>query len=145
MLQTGWRPKRTIILASWDGEEYGLLGSTEWVEDNKEWLSKEGAVYINCDSAVSGPYFNAGASPSLNKLIYEVTSMVKDPLTGKSVYEAWGERANATDIPSAQPPIGVLGSGSDFTAFMDHVGVACIDLGFDGDYGVYHSVYDRYV
>lgn len=142
MLQTGWRPKRTIILASWDAEEYGLIGSTEWVEDNKEWLSKEAAVYINCDSGVGGPYFQAGASPSLNQLLYEVTSMVKDPLTGKTVYEAWGERSNATGVPTVRPPVQVLGSGSDFTAFMDHVGIASIDMGFQGDYGVYHSVYD---
>jgi Zn-dependent M28 family amino/carboxypeptidase len=143
MLQTGWRPKRTIILASWDAEEYGLIGSTEWVEDNRDWLSKEGTVYINCDAAVSGPYFNAGASPSLNQLLYEVTSMVPDPLTGKSVYQAWGERNNVTGVPSASPRVEVLGSGSDFTAFMDHVGIASIDLSFGGDYGVYHSVYDR--
>lgn len=143
MLQSGWRPKRTIILASWDAEEYGLIGSTEWVEDNRDWLSEEAVVYLNCDAAVSGPHFEAGASPSLNQLLYEVTSMVPDPRTGKSVYQAWGERSNATGIPTATPPVGVLGSGSDFTAFMDHVGVACIDMSFSGDYGVYHSVYDR--
>ncbi|OAD08962.1 hypothetical protein MUCCIDRAFT_151731 [Mucor lusitanicus CBS 277.49] len=144
MLQTGWRPRRTIILASWDAEEYGLIGSTEWVEDNKEWLAKEAAVYVNCDVAVAGPYFETGASPSLNQLLYEVTSMVQDPLTKKTVYEAWGERNNATGIPSAKPPVGVLGSGSDFTAFMDHLGVASIDMSFNGDYGVYHSVYDSF-
>lgn len=143
MLQTGWRPKRTIILASWDAEEYGLIGSTEWVEENSEWLSKEGTVYLNCDSGVAGPHFYAGASPSLNKLIYEVTSIVKDPLTGKSVYEAWGERANTTGVPTPQPPIDILGSGSDFTAFMDYLGIASLHIGFEGDYGVYHSVYDR--
>lgn len=144
MLQTGWRPKRTIILASWDAEEYALIGSTEWVEDNKDWLSKEGAVYINVDAAVSGPNFSAGASPSLNQLLYEVTSMVTDPATGKSVYEAWGAYANATDVPTYRPPVEVLGSGSDFTAFMDHVGIPCIHIAFDGDYGVYHSVYDSF-
>ncbi|KAI9265440.1 hypothetical protein EDC94DRAFT_517037 [Helicostylum pulchrum] len=144
MLQSGWRPKRTIILASWDAEEYGLIGSTEWVEDNRDWLSEEAVVYLNCDAAVSGPYFQAGASPSLNQLLYEVTSMVPDPRTGKSVYHAWGERSNATGIPTATPPVDVLGSGSDFTAFMDHVGVACIDMAFSGDYGVYHSVYDSF-
>jgi N-acetylated-alpha-linked acidic dipeptidase len=143
MLQTGWRPRRTIILASWDAEEYGLIGSTEWVEDHREWLSKEAAVYINCDVAVAGPHLEVGASPSLNQLIYEVTSMVKDPLTEKTIYEAWGERANQTGVPSTKPPIGILGSGSDFTAFLDHVGIASVDLSFSGDYGVYHSVYDR--
>ncbi|KAI9486684.1 MAG: hypothetical protein EXX96DRAFT_550094 [Benjaminiella poitrasii] len=144
MLLTGWRPKRTIILASWDAEEYGLIGSTEWVEDHKEWLSKEAAVYLNCDVAVAGPYFSAGASPSLNKIIYEVTSMIDDPLTGKTVYEAWSERNNVTGVPSATPPVGVLGSGSDFTAFMDYLGIASMDITFNGDYGVYHSVYDSF-
>ncbi|KAI7898767.1 uncharacterized protein BX663DRAFT_442416 [Cokeromyces recurvatus] len=144
MLLSGWRPKRTIILASWDAEEYGLIGSTEWVEDHKEWLSKEAAVYINCDMAVSGPYFTAGASPSLNQLLYEVTNIVNDPLSGKTVYEAWSARNNLTGIPSATPPVGVLGSGSDFTAFMDYVGIASIDISFNGDYGVYHSVYDSF-
>ncbi|KAI7884133.1 uncharacterized protein EV154DRAFT_428000 [Mucor mucedo] len=144
MLQTGWRPKRTIILASWDAEEYGLIGSTEWVEDNKDWLSKEGTVYINCDSGISGPHFSAGASPSLNQLLYEVTSIVPDPLTGTTVYHAWGERHNATAVPSIHPQVDVLGSGSDFTAFMDHLGIASIDISFSGDYGVYHSVYDSF-
>ncbi|RCH90260.1 hypothetical protein CU098_009333 [Rhizopus stolonifer] len=143
MLQTGWRPRRTIILASWDAEEYALIGSTEWVEDNKDWLSKEAAVYLNCDSGVSGPYFFPSATPSLNQLLYEVTSMVTDPTTGKSVYEAWANIHNTTGVPSAQPPVGVLGSGSDFTAFLDHLGIASLDVGFAGDYGVYHSVYDN--
>lgn len=120
-----------------------MIGSTEWVEDNRDWLSKEGTVYLNCDSGISGPYFEAGASPSLNQLLYEVTSIVPDPFTGKSVYQAWGERQNATSVPSARPQVNVLGSGSDFTAFMDHVGIASMDLSFAGDYGVYHSVYDR--
>ncbi|KAI8981818.1 hypothetical protein BDF20DRAFT_818507 [Mycotypha africana] len=144
MLQIGWRPKRTIILASWDAEEYGLIGSTEWVEDHKEWLEQEGAVYVNCDAGISGPYFKAGASPSLNQLLYEVTSMVMDPSTGKSVYEAWGEHTNKTGIPSPRPFVDILGSGSDFTAFLDHLGIASIDIGFEGDYGVYHSIYDDF-
>ncbi|KAI8969813.1 hypothetical protein BDB01DRAFT_731867 [Pilobolus umbonatus] len=140
MLQSGWRPKRTIILASWDAEEYGLIGSTEWVEDHRSWLKKEGAVYINCDAAVSGPRFEAGASPSLNKLIYEVTKMVRDPATGKTVYEAWDAQTSYTGTP----PVSTLGSGSDFTAFLDHLGIASIDLSFSGNYGVYHSGYDSF-
>jgi hypothetical protein len=121
-----------------------MIGSTEWVEDNREWLNEEAVAYINCDSATAGPYFGAGGSPSLTQLLYEVTSMIKDPLTGKTIYEAWGERSNATDVPTARPPVEVIGSGSDFTAFMSHVGIPSIDMGFSGDYGVYHSVYDRY-
>ncbi|KAG0780290.1 hypothetical protein G6F22_010166 [Rhizopus arrhizus] len=143
MLQTGWRPRRTIILASWDAEEYGLIGSTEWVEDNIDWLKEEAAVYINCDVGVAGPHFSAAASPSLNKILYEVTGMINDPRTGKSVYDAWLERSNAVGVPTEKPAIDVLGSGSDFTAFLDHAGIAAMHLGFEGNYGVYHSVYDR--
>lgn len=137
LLKTGWRPRRTIIFASWDAEEYGLVGSTEWVEDNRDWLDKEGAVYINMDVAVAGPHFTVKASPSLNNLLYQVTKNVNDPRTGGSVYDAW---SNLTD--SALPYVDILGSGSDFVGFLDHVGIASIDLGFEGDYGVYHSNYD---
>ncbi|KAI9261068.1 hypothetical protein BY458DRAFT_516187 [Sporodiniella umbellata] len=144
MLQTGWRPRRTIILASWDAEEYGLVGSTEWVEDNLKWLKDEAAVYINCDAAVAGHDFAVGATPSLNRILYEVTSIISDPRTGKSVYDAWLEKSNAVGVPSEKPEISVLGSGSDFTAFLDHAGIACIDMSFEGNYGVYHSVYDSF-
>lgn len=143
MLKTGWRPARTIVFASWDAEEYGLIGSTEWVEDNKAWLSDKAAVYINVDVAVCGPYFEAAASPSLNNLLYDVTTNVQDPRTGKSVYEAWSEFTNRTSRPSPKPAIGQLGSGSDFVPFLDHLGIASIDMSFSGDYGVYHSNFDR--
>ncbi|KAI7848657.1 hypothetical protein BDC45DRAFT_302747 [Circinella umbellata] len=144
LLKTGWQPARTIIFASWDQEEYGLVGSTEWVEDNADWLSKEGTVYINVDTAVSGPHFKADASPSLKNLLYEVASNIPDPRTKKTVYEAWSEYTNRTISPSAQPYVGQLGSGSDFVPFLDHLGIASISLSFDGDYGVYHSNYDSF-
>ncbi len=142
ILKTGWRPKRTIILASWDAEEYGLVGSTEWVEDHKEWLNKEGAVYINVDTAVFGPHFGSQASPSLNRLLYDITSEIPDPRTGGSVYDAWSKDNDVQT--NERPPVGKLGSGSDFVPFLDHVGVASINLGFGGDYGVYHSNYDSF-
>ncbi|KAL0137033.1 hypothetical protein V8B55DRAFT_1393706 [Mucor lusitanicus] len=142
LLKTGWRPRRTIILASWDGEEHGLLGSTEWVEDNKEWLDKEAAVYINVDGAVSGPHFGAYASPSLNRILYQVTSKIHDPHTGNSVFDAW--KADQKLTKDESPEIGQLGSGSDFVAFLDHVGIASIHIGFEGDYGVDHSNYDSF-
>ncbi|OAD06560.1 hypothetical protein MUCCIDRAFT_139358 [Mucor lusitanicus CBS 277.49] len=142
LLKTGWRPRRTIILASWDGEEHGLLGSTEWVEDNKEWLDKEAAVYINVDAAVSGPHFGAFASPSLNRILYEVTSKIHDPHTGNSVLNAW--KADQRLTKNENPEIGQLGSGSDFVAFLDHIGIASIHFSFEGDYGVYHSSYDSF-
>ncbi|KAI9359423.1 hypothetical protein BD770DRAFT_471784 [Pilaira anomala] len=145
ILKTGWRPRRTIILASWDAEEYGLVGSTEWVEDNKDWLDKEGTVYINVDMAVSGPHFKAKASPSLNRLLYSVTSLINDPRTGGTVFDAWAnDHELSSDEEEEQPPIGILGSGSDFVPFLDHVGIPCIDFSFSGDYGVYHSNYDSY-
>lgn len=142
ILKTGWRPRRTIILASWDAEEYGLVGSTEWVEDNKDWLSNEAAVYINVDVAVSGPHFSADASPSLNRLLYDITSEIYDPRTNGTVFEAWSADTKVT--VSEKPPIGILGSGSDFVPFLDHLGIASINLGFGGDYGVYHSNYDSF-
>jgi N-acetylated-alpha-linked acidic dipeptidase len=142
LLKTGWRPRRTIVLASWDAEEYGLVGSTEWVEDNKEWLDKEAAVYINVDVAVSGSHFGAQASPSLNKLLYSVVSDIHDPRTGKSVFEAWRSDQKLTE--GKTPKILRLGSGSDFVPFLDHMGIASINMGFAGDYGVYHSNYDSF-
>ncbi|KAI9268410.1 hypothetical protein EDC94DRAFT_401270 [Helicostylum pulchrum] len=142
ILKTGWRPRRTIILASWDAEEYGLVGSTEWVEDNKEWLDKEGTVYLNADMAVSGPHFAAQASPSLNRLLYSVAAEIHDPRTGKSVLDAWS--ADHEVAENEKPPVGILGSGSDYAAFLDHVGIASVDFRFTGDYGVYHSNYDSF-
>ncbi|KAL9542508.1 hypothetical protein MBANPS3_008580 [Mucor bainieri] len=142
LLKTGWRPRRTIVLASWDAEEYGLIGSTEWVEDNKEWLNKEAAVYINVDVGVCGPHFGAFASPSLNRILYEVTSEIYDPHTGKSVFDAWKADQKLSD--DTNPEIGQLGSGSDFVAFQAHLGIASVHLGFEGDYGVYHSNYDSF-
>ncbi|EIE82054.1 hypothetical protein G6F46_000287 [Rhizopus delemar] len=142
LLKGGWRPRRTIILASWDAEEYGLVGSTEWVEENKDWLNEQAAVYINVDTAVSGPHFDTSASPSLNRLLYDIASLVEDPRTGGSVYDAWS--ADYKLSGNQRPPVGQLGSGSDFVAFMDHVGIASINLAFSGNYGVYHSNYDSF-
>ncbi|KAI8140061.1 hypothetical protein BJV82DRAFT_624979 [Fennellomyces sp. T-0311] len=144
LLKQGWKPARTIVLASWDAEEYGLIGSVEWVEDHREWLSKEGLAYINVDIAVSGPHFTVQASPSLNKLLYEVTSNVVDLRTNRTVYEDWAEHTNRTMAPSSKPYIGELGSGSDFVPFLDHLGIASITMEFDGDYGVYHTNYDSF-
>jgi len=148
LLKKGWRPRRSIIFASWDAEEYGLVGSTEWVEDHAEWLSKEGVVYINVDTAVSGPHFSAAASPNLNQLIYDITSQVSDPKTDKTIYDVWrnGPFLGQDDMAmatAAKPKIGVLGSGSDFVGFLDYLGISSVNLAFGGDYGIYHSNYDR--
>lgn len=136
-LKAGWKPLRTIVFASWDGEEYGLLGSTEWVEENLPWLSKANVVYLNVDVGASGTHFKASASPLLNKVIYEVAGLVQSPnqtVAGQTILDVWDGKINT------------MGSGSDFTAFQDFAGVPSFDLGFghssnDPVYH-YHSNYD---
>jgi len=145
LLQQGWRPKRTLILASWDAEEEGMIGSTEWVEQNMHPLERA-VAYFNTDVAVSGPDFSASAVPSLHQFLRELTRSVPSPLGG-AVYQQW-----RISHPSRNGPIGAgyeisvgeLGSGSDFTAFFDHAGVPSTDIGSNGPYGVYHSVFDNY-
>jgi N-acetylated-alpha-linked acidic dipeptidase len=156
LLKNGWKPRRTIILGSWDGEEYGLLGSTEWAEHHADELKQKAVAYINMDSAVSGPNFGASSVPSMWRLIRAATREVKGP-NGKTVYQQWQDRAReqsaepdltsaeaGTDTPIAEARIGALGSGSDYTPFLQHLGVPSIDMGFGGDYGVYHSAYDSF-
>lgn len=121
-----------------------MVGSTEWVEDHYEWLAKEAVAYINVDVGVSGPHFEAKASPSLNRLLYNATRSIIDPRTGLTVYDAWSDYTNRTGTPSEKPTVGQLGSGSDFVVFLTYAGVASMDFGFHGDYGVYHSNYDSF-
>lgn len=157
LLKTNWRPRRTIIFGSWDGEEHGLIGSTEWVEENAAALREKAVAYLNMDSAVSGANFGASSVPTLWKFIRASARDVHDPKTGKSVYQAWQERARearpeaeltdagmGTDTPIAEARINALGSGSDYTPFLQHIGVPSLDMGFGGDYGVYHSTYDSF-
>ncbi len=147
LLKQGWRPKRTIIFASWDAEEEGLIGSTEWVEQHADAL-KNAAIYITWTWRLSGPEFSAATVPSLKQFIREVTQSVPSPLGG-TVYEVWrnarlegGEhRPGGADT---QARVGDLGSGSDYTPFLQHVGVPSTDIGSEGSYGVYHSVFDNY-
>src|SRR6059058_4111008 len=147
LLKQGWQPRRTIILCSWDGEEYGLIGSTGWAEENAAELQLKAVAYLNVDVAVNGPTYGVSAVPSLWKLIRAATREVKDPKTGKSVYQQWQDRAREQrgelDVES-EARIGPLGSGSDYTPFLQHLGVASTDMGFGGDYGVYHSAYDSF-
>lgn len=139
--EKGWRPFRTIILANWDGEEYALLGSTEWGEDKATFLGKKALAYINLDIAVSGSRFYAESSPSLNQVIRDVTALVPHPQhPQKSLYDVWEDTSGAR--------IGTLGTGSDFTVFLDHLGIPSIDFGFnpgknDAVYH-YHSNYDSF-
>jgi len=157
LLKNGWKPRRTIVLCSWDGEEYGLIGSTEWAEEYAEELKEKAVAYLNMDAAVSGPNFGASSVPSLWKLIRGATRDIRDPKTGKSIYQQWQDRSReshpeaeltdaetGSDVNIAEARIGALGSGSDYTPFLQHLGIPSLDMGFGGDYGVYHSAYDSF-
>jgi N-acetylated-alpha-linked acidic dipeptidase len=149
LLKDGWRPKRTIVFGSWDAEEEGLIGSTEWVEQHEREL-EHAVIYINVDVAVAGPDFSASAVPSLKQFVRDVTKSVPSP-TGASVYDVWkNARSDSSDRRPSNASsegdvrVGDLGSGSDFTPFLQHVGVPSTDIGSGGPYGVYHSVFDNY-
>jgi N-acetylated-alpha-linked acidic dipeptidase len=151
LLKQGWRPKRSMLFCSWDAEEEGLIGSTEWVEQYAR--SLENAVaYFNVDVAVSGPDFSAAAVPSLKQFMRELTRDVPSP-KGGTVYEQWKNDhlaanehrgSNAPPMDNGDVHVGDLGSGSDFTPFLQHVGVPSTDIGSGGPYGVYHSTFDDY-
>jgi N-acetylated-alpha-linked acidic dipeptidase len=144
----GWQPKRTIVLALWDGEEFGLLGSTEFVEKHQDELARKAVVYINSDSNSKGT-MSASGSHTLEIFMSEVLRDLKDPQTGKSLLELAAARRGRGETPPEEqaPPgfhLGPLGAGSDYVAFFDHVGIASLNLGFGGPNheGVYHSIYD---
>ncbi len=139
--RAGRRPRRTIIFATWDAEEWGLVGSTEYVEDDSLRLARGGVAYLNQDAAASGARFGAGGSPSLRPLLRDVVRGVPDP-AGGSVYERW-RRTSAT-ADSAQPDMEDPGGGSDFAGFYNHLGIPHLDWGFGGSNGIYHSLYDSY-
>ena len=159
LARRGHRPRRTVIYAAWDAEEPGFIGSTEWAEANAEELRRKAAVYINSDSNARG-FLVAGGSFTLERLINEVARDVRDPQAGVSVLERGLARIRVEGAPPGEPtisresgqkmesaealPLGPLGSGSDFTAFLDHLGIASLDFSYccESDYGVYHSAYD---
>jgi len=150
LLKQGWRPKRTIVFCSWDAEEEGLIGSTEWVEQHAKTLERA-VAYFNVDVAVAGPNFSASAVPSLKQFVRELTHSVPSPM-GATVYDQWknehqeGNEHRASNAPNEDEDVhvGDLGSGSDFTPFLQHVGVPSTDIGSTGPYGVYHSTFDDY-
>ncbi len=154
LIKEGWKPKRTIVFSSWDAEEEGLIGSTEWTEQHAKAL-EQAVAYFNVDVAVAGPDFGAESVPSLKQFVREVTRAVPSP-RGGTVYDEWKSDAAAqqrdantghvthANAPSEDVPVGDLGSGSDFTPFLQHIGVPSTDIGSHGDYGVYHSVFDNY-
>lgn len=141
LLHRGWRPRRTIVFASWDAEEQGLIGSTEWVEEHAQTMERA-VAYFNMDVAASGPDFSASATPSLKEFVCGVTRAVPSPVSG-TVYQQWRAR-HANAGPNEEVHLGELGSGSDFTPFFEHSGVPSTDVSSDGPYGVYHSVFDSY-
>ncbi|MEO5925911.1 MAG: M28 family peptidase [Bryobacteraceae bacterium] len=140
----GWQPKRTIKLALWDGEEFGLVGSTEWVEKHAKELDEHGAVYLNTDSNGTG-MMSAAGSPALETFLDEVFRDNMDPSSGRTILESinqtysGGARPNQ---PTPDAPLGSLGSGSDYVGFLHHIGIASLNLGFGAAPGQYHSNYD---
>jgi len=154
LLKTGWKPKRTIILASWDGEEWGLLGSTEWAEKHADELSKNAVVYINSDSTGKG-WLSTSGSHSLQPFVNDLMRDIQDPKRGTSLFEARLDHAIAqakTDDEKSTLrerkdfPLTALGSGSDYTAFLDFLTVASLNMDFGGEDqgGIYHSIYDSF-
>ncbi|HVF90345.1 MAG TPA: M28 family metallopeptidase [Blastocatellia bacterium] len=140
--RSGWRPKRTLVFASWDAEEFTLTGSTEWGEMEAERLKAGALAYLNVDSSASGNNFNASAVPALAGFLRDVARAVPDP-GGGSIYDAW--RRSGEKRETGEPEVEMrLGSGSDYTVFLNFLGVPVADLTFDGPYGVYHSVYDSF-
>jgi len=145
--KTGWKPKRTLIYCAWDGEEPGLLGSTEWAEDHQEALKKHTVAYINTDGSGRGFLFAQG-SHSLQHFFDEVTNSVIDPEKNVSVAKRRKayDIANGATTTSEQFQLEPLGSGSDYTVFLDHLGIASMNIGYGGedDGGEYHSIYDSF-
>jgi N-acetylated-alpha-linked acidic dipeptidase len=151
LMKSGWKPKRTIVFAAWDGEEEGLLGSTEWAETHADLLKKNAVAYLNTDSNSRG-FLYAGGSHTLEPFINEIARDVIDPEKKVAV----GERARAMTIVYGSPEerrearegadlhLEALGSGSDFTPFLQHLGIASLNLGYggEGESGSYHSIYD---
>lgn len=165
-VKNGWKPRRTLVYASWDAEEYGLVGSTEWADQHAEEIGRKALLMLNVDSAVAGKELDIDGVPSLRDLVVDALGAVTDPRSGKSLREVWvGKQRSAwasggalelDDIwttngtPSPRPAqpfspkMNPLGSGSDYTAFLDHLGVPAVDVAFGGSYGVYHSIYDNF-
>jgi N-acetylated-alpha-linked acidic dipeptidase len=151
----GYPPRRTLVFGNWDAEEWTLTGSTEWGEERSDDLAKNGVACLNVDSSTSGPTFQASAVPSLRRLISQTLRDVPDPTSGADLYDATLRSAEKDSFKSTYnaPGVGkkerevtydILGSGSDYTVFFDHIGIPSLDAGFDGPYGVYHSVLDDY-
>ena len=157
LLKSGWKPRRTIVIGSWDAEEQGLMGSTEWAEQHAQEMSNA-VAYFNMDVAVAGQKFGASSVPSLKQFIRDLSKDVPAP-DGRPLYQVWKEQKEKEKenkdtaitsgmrrpvVETSDVPVGDLGSGSDYTAFLQHLGVPATDITSSGDYGVYHSVFDNF-
>jgi N-acetylated-alpha-linked acidic dipeptidase len=151
----GFPPRRTLVFGNWDAEEWTLTGSTEWGEERKDDLARNGVACLNIDSSASGPNFQASVVPTLRRLISEALRDVRDPKSGEDLYtvtlradeeDAFTPIYNAPAVEQQAHRINydILGSGSDYTVFFNHIGMPSLDAGFDGPYGVYHSVLDNH-
>lgn len=141
-LKRGERPARTIVFATWDAEEWGLVGSTEWVELMRDTLRSKAVAYLNLDVSASGRLFGANGTASLQGLMRDATRSVTQPGDSVTVYRDWARRTVTSLRP--EPPMGDLGGGSDFAPFYNGLGIPSFDFGFGGPGGVYHSAYDTY-
>ena len=145
-LESGLRPRRTVVFATWDAEEWGIIGSIEWVEAHAERLRASVVAYVNQDAPVSGSSFGAASSPELKSLAREAARRVDDPARTGTVYDAWltrvTERLGDSGVDPEPLPVGDLGGGSDHKGFYQHLGIPAIGFGFGGAGGVYHSMYD---
>ncbi|HEX8245815.1 MAG TPA: M20/M25/M40 family metallo-hydrolase, partial [Longimicrobium sp.] len=141
-VRAGNRPRRTLVFATWDAEEWGLVGSTEYVEEDSARLARGAVAYLNQDVTAQGPSFGAGGSPSLRATLRDVARLVPDPSGNGSVYQVWRTRGKLAD--TAEVSMDNPGGGSDFAGFYNHLGIPVADWGFGGPGGVYHSQYDSY-
>ena len=153
LVRQGFKPRRTVVFAAWDGEEPGLIGSTEWVEQHAQELESRAVAYVNSDSNSRG-YLGMDGSHSLQRLLNEVARDVSDPMKGMSAAERLRDRALVGDdaaerrraLAREEIRLDALGSGSDYTPFLQHLGIASLNIGFGGEgrYGQYHSIYDSF-
>jgi N-acetylated-alpha-linked acidic dipeptidase len=141
-MRAGWRPRRTLLFATWDAEEWGLVGSSEYVEDDSLRLMRGGVAYLNQDASASGPNFGGGGTPTLRGVLRDITTQVPDPSGDGSVYDVWRRRSGVA--VGEEPAMGDPGGGSDFAGFYNHLGIPHSDWGFGGGNGIYHSNYDTY-
>uniref|UniRef100_A0A9L0RQP3 N-acetylated-alpha-linked acidic dipeptidase 2 n=1 Tax=Equus caballus TaxID=9796 RepID=A0A9L0RQP3_HORSE len=155
LMSKGWKPRRTIIFASWDAEEFGLLGSTEWAEENAKTLQERSIAYINSDSSIEGNYtLRVDCTPLLYQLVYQLTKEISSPDDGfenKSLYESWLEKDPSSENKNF-PRINKLGSGSDFEAYFQRLGIASGRARYTknrktdkySSYPVYHTIYETF-